>query len=81
MSDKFQFDPDSARALWAAVLARAVEDYRYKGSSKESLAHKKDAREWVACSSYKGVGSFYYVCEALDLEPDAVRDRLKRSDG
>ena len=81
MADSFTFDPDAARSLWTAVLARAVDDYRYKGATKESIAYRKDARQWIDCSSYKGVGSFAYVCEALDLDPDAVRDRLKRKDG
>lgn len=73
-----QVDPDAAKALWAAVLARAVDDYRYSGNNKESLAYRKDARQWVRCTDYVGVGSFNYVCEVLNLDPDAVRDRLKR---
>ncbi len=81
MADSPKIDPDAVRSLWTAVLARAVEDYRYEGATKESLAYKKDARQWAACTSYKGVGSFSYVCEALDLEPEAVLDRLKRGDG
>lgn len=81
MADHEKLDPDAVRSLWAAVLARAVEDYRYQGATKESLAYRKDARQWASCDSYKGVGSFYYVCQALDLEPEAVLDRLKRGDG
>ena len=81
MADREKIDPDAVRSLWTAVLARAVEDYRYKGASKESLAYRKDARQWANCDAYKGIGSFSYVCEALDLEPEAVLDRLKRGDG
>lgn len=81
MAEPKKTDPDAVRALWAAVLARAVEDYRYSGSAKESLSHKKEARQWVACTDYTGVGSFTYVCEALDLDPQAVVDRLRRDDG
>lgn len=71
-------NPDFVRALWTAVLARAVEDYRYKGRIKESKAYRKDAKKWIEGTNYKGVGSFAYVCEAIDLDPDAVRDNLKR---
>ncbi len=75
-----QVDPDAAKALWAAVLARAVEDYRYAGKNKESLAYRKDARQWIQCTDFTGVGSFSYVCDALDLDPDAVRYRLRGAD-
>jgi len=81
VADREKIDPDAVRALWTAVLARAVEDYRYKGTAKESISYRKDARQWAACDDYKGIGSFTYVCEALDLEPEAVLDRLRRGDG
>lgn len=75
-----KIDPDSVRALWTAVLARAVDDYRYTGKNRESCAHKKDAKSWMAAKDYTGVGSFTYVCHAIDLEPDAVLDRLRKKD-
>ncbi len=75
-----RIDPDAARALWTAVLARAVDDYRYPGTNRESRAHRKDARAWVDNLEYQGVGSFTYVCQAIDLEPDAVRDRLRNKE-
>lgn len=81
MADFDHIDPDAAKALWAAVLARAIEDYRYQGSAKESLAYRKDARQWVSCTSYVGAGSFTFVCEAIGLDPQAVLDRLRREDG
>lgn len=77
MADE-KLNPDFVRSLWTAVLARAVEDYRYKGRIKESKAYRKDAKKWIEDTKYKGVGSFAYVCEAIDLDPDAVRDNLKR---
>lgn len=73
-------DPDAVRALWAAVLARAVDDYLYAGKNKESRAHKKDAKAWMSCTEYSGVGSFTYVCHAVDLEPDAVLHRLRKKE-
>lgn len=75
-----KIDPDAVRALWTAVLARAVDDYLYAGKNKESRAHKKDAKTWMASRDYDGVGSFTYVCHAIDLEPEAVLDRLRKKD-
>jgi hypothetical protein len=75
-----RIDPDAVRALWTAVLARAVDDYLYAGKNRESRAHKKDAKAWMAAKGYTGVGSFTYVCQAIDLEPDAVIDRLRKKD-
>ena len=80
MADHDSINPDTVRAIWTAVLSQAVVDYRYRGSAKGSAVQRIDAANWVN-STYEGVGSFSYVCDVLNIDPDAVRDRLKRSDG
>ncbi|MBF0496250.1 MAG: hypothetical protein HQK58_06695 [Deltaproteobacteria bacterium] len=53
--------------LWAAVLMRAIEDYR-EGDL--------DAKQYLAGES-DDTGSFNWICAMLDIEPEYLRDRLK----
>ncbi|MBF0551137.1 MAG: hypothetical protein HQK60_11445 [Deltaproteobacteria bacterium] len=53
--------------LWAAVLMRAIEDYR-EGD--------QDAKQYLAGEG-DYPGSFNWICAMLDLEPEYIRDRLK----
>lgn len=60
---------EACKALWAAVVARAVDDL---GSEHNATS----AAEWVR----ENGGSFEWVCDQLGLETEAVRERLLGSD-
>jgi hypothetical protein len=55
--------------LWIAVLLGALEMCR---NPDYKLEHRFDAIEWI-CSPARGPASFEFVCEALGLDPVAVR--------
>jgi hypothetical protein len=65
--------------LWAAVLLQAVSDCIKPRRSSPGYKDD-DARRWFL-SDRHGVGSFRWVCEALDLDPQAIRDRVFARDG
>ena len=56
------------RVLWAAVMERAVYDLK----SKDKL-QRGSASEWFQNRRRTDVGSFIWVCEVLDIDPDRYR--------
>jgi hypothetical protein len=61
------------RALMLAVLEDAIQQF---GSS---AGHKRrQAERWIMSPERQHVFSFVVICEALDLEPSAVRRSLVR---
>lgn len=66
--------------LWAAVLQQAVADAggrKPKGNTRNDRRVVMDsARYWFARKG-RGVGSFLWVCEALGLDPDALRPKIR----
>lgn|GEM_PF-3086923 len=65
--------------LWAAVLRRAAEDLIcpiYTTSPVARARAKEEAQRWFK-SRAEGIGSFFFTCRALDLDPHYFRTRLK----
>lgn len=66
------------RELWAAVLERAQKDYSgvnlhgYDAKPDNRARIKRGVRQWTDSSSAR-VGSFRWVCTALDLDPVKTR--------
>lgn len=66
-------DTEQCRVLWMAVLRQAMEDAL---SFRTDLCIAEEARLWFKNCRNCGIGSFLWVCDALDLEPDAIRKWL-----
>lgn len=66
--------------LRLAVLEHAVRSYQQYDGTGGRRAHRfyEDAAEWFASPDRSEPFSFENVCEALGLDPDAVRRRLQR---
>lgn len=58
--------------LWVAVIDQAVEDL-----SQPSL--RQAAMQWLS-STARGLGSFRWACDHLDLNASAVRVALNKSE-
>lgn len=73
--------PESA--LWAAVLIQAVDDAlnprptRCNREQCEML--RRTAWQWFESNAMR-IGSFAWVCETLDISPNAVRIAIRQSD-
>lgn len=68
----------ACRRLWAAVLAEAIATLKaWRNGGKQVLEGRK-AEAWLMHAETSGPGSFEWVCCVLDLDPVAVRDRLRR---
>jgi len=69
------------RSLWGAVLQQAITDLQvrvYKTPSQrntENMRIREDARKWFT-DDYNHIGSFRFVCDVLDLNPDYLLKRL-----
>lgn len=58
------YNPASYTALWAAVLVQSVRDMdSSEGKGLEELRAKR-----YIFDDRKGVGSFWWICEMLDLD-------------
>lgn len=58
--------------LWGAVLDRALRDLREPGK-------RDDAMAWIE-SERVGEGSFRFVCDILQANPDWVRRKIRNFD-
>ena len=68
----------ACRRLWAAVLSEAITALKaWRNGGKQVLEGRK-AETWLLHADTCGPGSFEWVCSVLDLDPVAVRDRLRR---
>lgn len=61
-------DSENARRLWAAVMERAILDLQ-----DHSL--RTEAVEWIN-SKRHNIGSFNWVCNQLDMNPNSVKRAL-----
>ena len=69
-------------SLWLDVLFRALDDYA--GISLDVYGAmvrtrcQRNAAEWFLADS-RGIGSFLFCCETLDIDPGAVRRALRNA--
>ena len=59
--------------LWISVLWRAAYDFHGRFGADETT--QQDAEGWLYSTS-TALGSFLWVCNSLDLNPDYLRERL-----
>ena len=71
METEAVFEEKGWRALWKAVLDQAFKDAEGKVGTYDQ---REDARAWFT-SSRRDIGSFLWICEVLDLEPEITRAR------
>jgi hypothetical protein len=72
--------PESERRLRLAVLEDAVRYYCTDVATADARARMlhDDAAEWFASDDHDEPFAFENVCDALGLDPDAVRRELRR---
>lgn len=67
------------RKLCIAVLESAIDDMRVRSWTKPSRsANNANAgleRDWIASSELRPM-SFEWICQVVDLDPEAVREAL-----
>lgn len=69
-------DPEPYRALLAAVIKQAWDDYwRDLGDDSNTDAADYSAKKWFFSDSHRVYG-FLWVCDCLDLDPKAFRRHL-----
>jgi hypothetical protein len=61
--------------LLAAVLADAVYLLEREPTSDVGRKEKRDALKWIQ-SDDRSLFSFLSICEALEIEPESLRQRL-----
>ncbi|MDR3570188.1 MAG: hypothetical protein P4L43_19350 [Syntrophobacteraceae bacterium] len=82
-------------ALWGAVLLQAIEDYRRKGAGyevsvngirlrgwyydREIRSDKRRAEAWFKSQS-EDMGSYLWICDLLQLDPERVWARIREKD-
>lgn len=80
--DEEASDRTPERALMLAVLEDAVACYagRLKAPRENPKILRRQAAFWLSCEDWDSPFSFNNVCEALALDPEALRERIL-SDG
>lgn len=77
------------KKLWAAVLHTALLDLKVPSNrmyevtrerETRGLADRETAQAWVDSDLFE-IGSFTWVCEVLDLNPETIRAGIERLDG
>lgn len=74
------------RDLWAAVMWTALLDISAPATRTyevtdttiyKSLSHKDTAEAWVFSDEFE-IGSFLWVCQLLDMNPETLRQGITR---
>ena len=70
---------DRERLLMYAVLEDALSCYRQYAGSRLPRTRQlhQEAREWVASDDRSSLFAFQSICEALEIDADMVRGRLR----
>ena len=84
LRDDWFWSPESAKQLWTAVLEMAVNDAidgpaeweNYCASAAAKV--RADAREWLESNAVT-VSSFRWICGVLNLEPNWMRELVRRA--
>ena len=59
------------RRLWAAVIIQAADDLNRRDK-------RKSVHFWLSPKNFeRGIGSFAWVCQALDLDPEWTRRAMR----
>lgn len=71
---------EGERKLMLAVLEDAIECYlnNMRAPSRRRRLLYYAARDWINARGKKGLFAFETLCEALDLDPQALREMLAR---
>jgi len=69
------------KKLWAAVLLQAFLDLEVLtfGNLTQSSLARVQAEGWIRSNRNDYIGSFLYVCDALDLDPEFVREKFLKA--
>lgn len=62
------------KQLWAAVIGTAIEDATSLRTNTRAQREKREALDWLLHDGH----DFTLVCSLAGLDPEAVRDRMKR---
>jgi len=80
-------DATGCKALWSAVMSRAILDVRKKPRASMRPAQKngagylkRTAETWLTAKQNKDAGSFLWVCESLEIDPDRTRKLIFKAD-
>ena len=70
---------DRERLLMYAVLEDALSCYRQYAGARLPRTRQlhQEAREWVASDDRSSLFAFQSICDALDIDPDMIRGRLR----
>lgn len=72
---------DAYGQLWLAVLQKAVEDastpLQPAQNHQGDLFYQRRARLWML-TARKGVGSLNWICNLLNIDPEAIRAEVRR---
>ena len=70
---------DRERLLMYAVLEDALSCYRQYAKSRLPRTRQlhREAREWVASDDRSSLFAFESICDALDIDADMIRCRLR----
>jgi hypothetical protein len=73
--------PQGERLLMLAVLEDAVDCYRRCRRSRDPATRLlfDETRAWVESRDHDTLFSFESLCEALDIDPDYLRRRLRQT--
>lgn len=81
-SGLFIQDPDtsglvrSIRALFAAILARALKDI-FKPAYSDHEIYKIQALHWITVDDPDSITSFINICGYLDIDADKIRHKVR----
>jgi len=62
----------STRALFAAILTRALKDI-FKPTYDDYDLYKKQALHWIEANDLESFTSFLNICDYLDIDVDRLR--------
>ena len=67
--------------LALAILEDAIQIYCMEGAGRRSLQLRREAGRWLNSDDRSWCFSFERICEALGLDPDCIRRRLRAPSG
>ena len=72
------------KQLWSAVIMQAIIDYQDDPTKYKTVICQKDSKywqykaaHWIFRSQKSGIGSFDWVCKAINLPAADVRKNIK----
>ena len=64
------------KKLWSSVLEKAIQDLQLQPGTRDYRLIYPSAVQWFENTEDQGIGSFIWICNLFEYDPDKIRSKI-----